>query len=620
MTDLLAPAPDAAPAAGLSTAGSFSADPLSAEPPALLGVTRSFTGRRWQQVPLDERLALALAQSRGLPDMVARALAARGVGLDTVDGFLEPTLRTMLPDPFHLKGMDRAARRIADAVTAGERVAVFGDYDVDGATSAALFIRFLRAAGRDCALYVPDRMREGYGPNAAALRALRDAGAALVVTVDCGVTAFEPLAEAASCGLDVVVVDHHAAEPRLPQAVAVVNPNRIDDDSPHKTLAAVGVTFLVMVAVNRLLRDAGWYKDRPEPDLRAWLDLVALGTVADVVPLTGLNRALVTQGLKVMARRGNPGIAALADVAKVAERPDAYHAGFVLGPRVNAGGRVGASDLGARLLSTDDPLEAAELARRLDGHNAERKAIETQVLNQAIAALEEAGGPRGPLVFAAGEGWHAGVIGIVAARLKERYGMPACVVALADGVGKASGRSVGGIDLGAAVIAARQAGLLINGGGHRMAAGFTVAAERLAELEAFLADRIAHQTAGVVPVPTLRLDGVVTLAGATVELVERLAALAPFGTGNAEPRFALPDARVVRADIVGTDHVRCILSGRDGARLKAIAFRARETALGQGLLTAGSTPVHIAGHLRIDRWNGNSTVQLLIDDAAPALG
>ncbi|AWK87216.1 single-stranded-DNA-specific exonuclease RecJ [Azospirillum thermophilum] len=591
--------------------------------PAFLNITRSLSGKRWQARPYDERMAWALAQGRGLPEIVGRVLAARGVTEEACDDFLDPKLKALLPDPSRFKDMDKAAARIAAAILEGEPVAVFGDYDVDGATSAAVLRRFFRAAGADLRVYVPDRVKEGYGPNGPALLRLKAEGVRLVVTVDCGISAFAALETAAGAGLDVVVLDHHAAEPRLPPAVALVNPNRLDEDGAYRTLCAAGVTFLAVVAINRALRQAGYYRERPEPNLMEWLDLVALGTVCDVVPLTGLNRALVAQGLKVMARRCNPGLAALADVAGVKDKPDAYHAGYVLGPRVNAGGRVGASDLGARLLSTDDPLEAMDLAQKLEAHNAERRAVEQGVLDDAIARLEALSDREAELVFIAGEGWHPGVIGIVASRLKERYSRPACVVALEEGadgtvVGKASGRSVRGVDLGAAVIAARQEGLLIAGGGHRMAAGFTVAGARLGELREFLTGRVREQVEAAPLVPMLQLDGALSVGAATPALVETLGRLGPFGTGNSEPRFALADARVVRADVVGANHVRCFLQGNDGARLKAIAFRALDSALGQALLTGRGTPFHVAGTLRIDRWNGSESVQLLIDDAAPA--
>lgn len=593
--------------------------------PAFLNVAHSLSGKRWQARPYDERLAWGLAQGRGLPEIVGRVLAARGVTEEVCDGFLNPTLKALLPDPSRFKDMDAAAARIARAIQEGEPVAVFGDYDVDGATSAAVMRRFFRAVGADIRVYVPDRMKEGYGPNAPALLRLKAEGVRLVVTVDCGVSAFAALEAAAEAGLDVVVLDHHAAEPRLPPAVALVNPNRLDEDGTYRTLCAAGVTFLTIVAINRALRAAGFYQaqGRAEPNLLDWLDLVALGTVCDVVPLTGLNRALVAQGLKVMARRSNPGLAALADIAGVKDKPDAYHAGYVLGPRVNAGGRVGASDLGARLLSTDDPIEAMELAQKLEAHNAERRAVEQGVLDDALAKLDKHADELAELVFVAGEGWHPGVIGIVASRLKERYSRPTCVIALeqgADGkvIGKASGRSVRGVDLGAAVIAARQEGLLLAGGGHRMAAGFTVAGDKMADLQAFLTGRVAEQVAAAPLVPTLELDGALAVGAANSTLVGTLDKLGPFGTGNAEPRFAITDARVVRADVVGANHVRCILQGNDGARLKAIAFRALDSDLGKALLMGRGSPFHVAGILRIDRWNGTEGVQLLIDDAAPA--
>ena len=452
---------------------------------AFLGVEHSLTGRRWAARLGDERTALAIAQRHGLPDAVSRLLAAREVELEGVPDFLEPTLRKFLPDPSHLKDMDAAVARLVRAVRAGERIVVFGDYDVDGATSSALLLRFFRAVGGNIGVYIPDRRREGYGPNAPALLKLQQEGAAVVVTVDCGVTAFEPLAEARRAGLDLIVIDHHQAEIALPEAIAVVDPNRIDDASPHKQMAAVGVAFLLAVGVNRALREAGWYgADRPEPDLRQWLDLVALGTVCDVVPLTGVNRALVRQGLLVMAQRRNAGLAALADVARLKETPGAYHLGFMLGPRVNAGGRVGQADLGARLLSSDDAHEVGALALRLDEFNAERRAIEREVLDQAIGRIESLYGPDRKGLPAAlvveSEGWHVGVIGIVASRLVERYGRPTFVIGMDGELGKGSGRSVRGVDLGAAVIAARQSGLLVNGGGHAMAAGLTVARERAA--------------------------------------------------------------------------------------------------------------------------------------------
>jgi len=449
---------------------------------------------------------------------------------------------------------------------------------------------------------------------------LQSEGASVIVTVDCGTNAHLPLADAAAAGLEVIVVDHHVAEPLLPCAAAVVNPNRLDEESPHGVLAAVGVAFLLVVAVNRALRQAGWYVgERMEPDLMGWLDLVALGTVCDVVPLAGLNRALVAQGIKVARCNANPGLAALAAVAGINEPLDAYHLGFVLGPRVNAGGRVGAADLGARLLSTDDSMLAADLARRLDEYNRERRDIEAHTLEAAIATVE--GVAQSPvLVFAAEENWHPGVIGIVAARLKERYERPACVVALAEGVGKGSGRSIAGLPLGPAVIAARQAGLLINGGGHAMAAGFTVAAGKIEALREFLVERLGNGLDHERLVPELRVDGALSLGAAQAGLISHIERLAPFGAGNPEPRFAFTRVAVAHAEVVGSGHLRCILADPlDAARLRAIAFRAAGTPLGQFLGETRGITIHLAGHLRRDSWVGGDAVQLFIDDAAPAI-
>lgn len=590
-----------------------------------LYVPRSFSGFAWRPRLEDGREALTLAQRLDLPEIVARAMAGRGIGMAEAEAFLNPTLRALLPDPGHLLDMDRAAKRIADAVSAGERIAVFGDYDVDGATSSALLVRYFRALGRAIDVYIPDRMKEGYGPNGPAMRALAGRGMRLVITVDCGISAFDALAEARDAGLDVVVVDHHVAEERLPAAAAVINPNRLDETSPHRQLAAVGVAFLLVVAVNRELRARSFFaKDRPEPDLMQWLDIVALGTVCDQVRLTGVNRALVAQGLKVMAARANAGLRALADVARLDQKPEAWHLGFMLGPRINAGGRVGRPDLGSRLLACDDDDEARAIALELDAFNAERREIEARVLEQALEQAESQMGPEAgaepAMLFLSGDNWHPGVIGIVASRVIERFHRPVCVAGIDGDLAKGSGRSVPGINLGAAVIAARQEGLLVNGGGHAMAAGFTVARARLDELRVFLCERIARQQAeaGEELGRTLMLDGALSVRAATPELIAKLAALAPFGQGNSEPRFVLPAVRIGKADVVGENHVRMFLTGGDGGRLKAIAFRAADKPLGRALLQAGGLPLHVAGKLRADNWMGRDEVQLLVDDAAPA--
>jgi single-stranded-DNA-specific exonuclease len=584
-----------------------------------LGVERSVCGRRWRLRAGDDAKARAIAERLALPEIVGRLLAQRGIDHDHASSFLSPRLHSLLPDPSHLRDMEVAAARLVRAVREGETIAVLGDYDVDGATSAALLARFFAAVGGLTRIYVPDRLREGYGPNTPALLHLHAQGVRVVVTVDCGTNAHLPLADAAAAGLEVIVVDHHVAEPLLPRAAAIVNPNRLDEESQHGGLAAVGVAFLLAVAVNRALRQEGWYVGgRAEPDLMGWLDLVALGTVCDVVPLAGLNRAFVAQGIKVARRNANPGLAALAAVAGVNEPLDAYHLGFVLGPRVNAGGRIGAPDLGARLLATENPALAANLAQRLDTYNRERREIEARILEAAVSMVERA--PQSPmLVFAAAEDWHPGVIGIVAARLKERYERPACVVALANGVGRGSGRSIAGLSLGPAVIAARQAGLLINGGGHAMAAGFTVAAEKLDALRAFLVERLGDGLDGERLVPELRVDITLSLGAAQTELIGHIERLAPFGAGNPEPRFVLPGVCIVHTEAVGSGHLRCTLADPlDTARLRAIAFRAVGTPLGQFLGETRGATIHVAGHLRRDTWRGGDAVQLLIDDAAPA--
>ena len=522
---------------------------------AFLGVGRSCTGRLWLARPYEERVAQALSQRHGVSDLVARSLSARGVGLDEASSFLEPKLRDLLPDPSRFKDMDKAAARFAEAVKHGEKIAVFGDYDVDGATSSALLLRFTRALGVEAQLYVPDRLREGYGPNAAAMRQLAGDGVKLVICVDCGTTAHEPLAAAREVGLEVIVLDHHASEPVLPPACAVVNPNRIDEDASYGYLAAVGVTYLFVIAANRVLRGGGFYAaGRSEPDLMQWLDLVALGTICDVVKLNGLNRALVAQGLKIAAGRRNAGIAALAQVAGV-RNMDAYAAGFLLGPRVNAGGRVGEASSGAKLLSTDDDSVAVSLAHHLHALNTERREIEARVLHEAeqLTLAEDL-----PMAFVASENWHPGVIGIVASRLKDKFRHPALVVSLDGDIGKGSGRSIGNVDLGAQIIAARQAGLLLNGGGHKMAAGFTVARDKVDALRDFLAARIGQQMKAEPLVPTLTLDGLVAGTVLQPDFVRQIERLGPFGTGNSEPRFALADCKIIRADVVGEKHVSVI--------------------------------------------------------------
>jgi single-stranded-DNA-specific exonuclease len=583
----------------------------------LLDVENSLSGKRWIARDFDERLAMTLSQRLKISELSGRVMAARNVSLDDAKTFLNPTLRDLLPDPNHFKGMIEAVERLKVAIQNEELIAIWGDYDVDGATSSALLRRFLNAVGAKSTIYIPDRLTEGYGPNSQALGLLHEQGVKVVVTVDCGTTSFEPLGHAAELGLDVVVIDHHETEASLPKSVSVINPKRMDEDGRYAHLAAVGMTFIFAVGLNRALRDAGWFaQDRKEPDLRSLLDLVALGTVCDVVPLVGLNRAFVIQGLKVMARRSNPGLAALADVAGVSEAPESYHAGYVLGPRVNAGGRVGESYLGANLLSTDNASQAAEMAAQLHEYNKERQELEQLVLDEAIAQVD--GMEHSSVVIAIGQDWHPGVIGIVASRLKERYSLPACVIALKDGQGHGSGRSITGIDLGKTIIAARQAGHLVKGGGHAMAAGFSVLEDKLEDFKEFLKDRLLLQMSEQDVRPTYKCDGVISPSGVTPALVEELEQIGPFGAGNAQPRFVLENVRVSRSDVVGRDHVRCFLTDGYGVQLKAIAFRALDTELGQALLQHGGRNLHIAGRLKLDTWGGGTSVQFLIDDAVTA--
>jgi len=586
----------------------------------LLDIETSVTGRAWQQRPAEYRLIQAIAQQHNLPEIVARVVVGRGIDLEQAQEFLNPTLRSALPDPSHFKDMDKACARVVEAIQKGQKVAVFGDYDVDGATSSAVLKRFFRALSQDLIIYIPDRIKEGYGPSTKALLDLKARGVDLVITVDCGIVSFEPLKAAKEAGLEVIVIDHHQAEPQLPEAVAVVNPNRLDEEEGFGQLAAVGVAFIFVVGINRLLRQQGWYGGITEPKLMDLLDLVALGTICDVVPLVGVNRALVSQGLKVMAGRGNAGIRALGDIAGINEEPGTYHAGFLIGPRVNAGGRVGRAEVGALILSTDDIHEATELAAELHNYNAERQAIEQMVLEQAMSQVAANIGPGGnvpPVIIAAGKGWHSGVIGIVAGRLKEFYQRPSIVIGIDDnGVGKGSGRSIYGVDLGAAVTAARQTGILSAGGGHAMAAGLTVAEGSIADLEAFMTHRLSKAVGAALKGLSLKLDGVLTPSAVSCDLVDQLNGLGPYGQGNAQPRFALANVTVQYADVVGKDHVKCTLKGGDGAQIKAMAFRSADQPLGQLILKSRGRRIHVAGTLRKNSWNGNVSAEIFIDDAA----
>jgi len=583
----------------------------------LLDITRSLSGRRWVWRAAEDRVGLGIAQRLGLPEILGRLLAARGVGAEAAADFLDPTLRALLPDPSVLADMDLAAARLADAVGRGETVGVFGDYDVDGACSGAVIASFLRGLGCPTLAHVPDRLAEGYGPNLPALQNLIARGATLIVCVDCGTAAGHILAEVQPVA-DVLVLDHHKSDGVPPAVAATVNPNRLDCRSGLGHLCAAAIAFLTVVATVRVLRRAGFFAARPEPDLLALLDLVALATVCDVMPLTGLNRALVAQGLKVMARRGRPGIAALLDVALVRDKPSAMTLGFALGPRINAAGRISEADLGLRLLLCEDPVEARGLAATLDAVNRQRQQVELSMLEAAMQAAEAQASGGHPVVLVAGHEWHPGVVGIVAGRIKERFNRPACVLAVADGVAKGSGRSVPGLDLGAAVIAARQAGILNTGGGHAMAAGFSLPEARLADFHAFLAERLAA-AADLPSVADLSVEGTVAVAGCSMDLAMQIARLAPFGPGNEEPVLILPRARVVRADRVGREAntIRAFVEGEGGmGRLKAMLFRAKDGPLADALLARGGASLHLAGHLRAEEWNGTTTPGFVVADAA----
>ncbi|CUH38670.1 Single-stranded-DNA-specific exonuclease RecJ [Jannaschia seosinensis] len=576
-----------------------------------LGVSKSATGRRW--VGLDatqERLAEAIAQS-GQPHPLARHLARRGILPEDVADFLVPRLRDLLPDPMRLCDMEAAAERLARAAKAGERVAIFADYDVDGGASAALLVWWLRALGQTATIYVPDRIEEGYGPNAAAIGRLAT-DHDLIICVDCGTLSHDALAAAA--GTDVVVLDHHLGGETLPPALAVVNPNRQDEDGSLGHLCAAAVVFLTLVETNRRRRAKGL----SQPNLMEMLDLVGLATVADVAPLIGVNRALVQQGLKVLRGRGRPGLAALADVARMDGPPTSYHLGYLLGPRINAGGRVGAADLGARLLATDDPAEAAALAERLDRLNDERRAIESRVTDAARAQAEARIDAGGALAWAAGDGWHPGVVGIVASRLKEALNRPAVVIGMReDGLGQGSARSVAGVDLGAAVQRLAAEGWLVKGGGHRMAAGLTVEAERVEGAMARLDELLARQGAGESGLRELIVDATLMPGAATRDLVTALECAGPFGQGAAAPRFALPDLCAVHTQAVGDGHLKLTLSG-NGTRIDAIAFRATAEGIAGAIERASGAPIHVAGRLEVNRWQGRESVQLKVEDVALA--
>jgi single-stranded-DNA-specific exonuclease len=561
--------------------------------------------------------ARALAVAGNISDALARILAARDVTADQLEDILNPTLKRLLPEPFVLKDMERAVARVRAAIDAGEKIAVFGDYDVDGSCSSALLASFLATLGHRPRVYIPDRMTEGYGPNADAMRTLREEGATLVVTVDCGATATAAFTAARDAGLDVIVLDHHAVE-TLPPTFAQVNPNQPGDTSNLGYLCATGVTFLFVVALNRQFRDSGWYvaNNAVEPDLRDYVDLVGLATICDVVPLTGINRAFVRAGLAKLSMMSRPGLSALAAIAKTAAPFTPHHLGFTFGPRINAGGRVGKCTLGMELLSTTDGALAQELAQRLDTHNRERQALESMILDTAAAQAATQGNT--PFLLVADEGWHPGVVGIVASRLRERFNKPAFVAGFEGGYGRGSARSIPGIDIGVMVRAAHDAGVIESGGGHAMAAGFSLTPDRLEHFREFLVEQFTNTSAAFDAANELLLDAGIAPSGANTALVCELAKAGPYGAGNPEPLLVVLDARVAFADVVGKDHVKLRVVGGDGARLAAISFRSAETPLGLGMLAARGKRIHLVGRLKEDNWNGRARVQLQVEDAALA--
>lgn len=575
----------------------------------------------WKVRNPDEKSVLTLYQKFGISEILSRLLALREIGIESVNDYLKPTLRRYLPDPYSFLDMAKAVDTVYDALKKDKKICVYGDYDVDGATSSALLKRFFRAIGNNVQVCIPDRIQDGYGLNINAVRKLKKDGAELLITVDCGISAFESIEEANKLGIDVVVIDHHLGSEKLPNAKAVVDPNRLDETTEHKNLAGVGVCYLFCIALNKKLRTEGWYDENVnEPDLVGFLDLVALGTVCDVVPLRGLNRVFVKQGLKVLGRRRNLGIKTLTDVAGVRERISAYHLGFVLGPRINAGGRVGSSDLGSRLLYTEDEFEAAGIAMRLNELNRKRQDIEKEVLQDAIFKIENCGLNNFPFIFVSDENWHEGVIGIVASRLKERYNKPVAVISVTDGIAKSSVRSVHGVDIGSAIIEAKMKDIVLEGGGHCMAGGFTAKANRLEELHKFVCDKLRKDIEFYISNKEKNVDLVLECGSVTVDLAKEIEKLGPYGAGNHKPKIILKNVAIIKSDLIGKDknHIRCIIAGDNFLNLStgipAMLFRIDKEEVLYSALSKAGKKVHLLGEISINRWMGHEKVQFIIED------
>ncbi|MGL9718758.1 MAG: single-stranded-DNA-specific exonuclease RecJ [Wolbachia sp.] len=567
---------------------------------------RSITNALWRLQEADQREILTLTQKFELPEILAKALVIRGVSVESAGNFLYPLIRSLLPDPFHLLDMDKAVCRIIRAINNSENIAIFGDYDVDGATSSALINRYLRTIGIRSIIYIPDRVNEGYGLNADALLQLKKKGIDLCISVDCGTLAYQPIEDAKNFGLDIIVIDHHLGTEKLPSAVAVVNPNRLDESSPYTNLAAVGVSFLLIVALNKSLREQGFFTNRKEPDLFDLLDLVALGTVCDVMQITGLNRAFVSQGLKVMSARKNVGLRVLFDALGILEKPSVSRLGFNIGPCINAGGRIGEASLGARLLSTENEEEVHSIALKLIDLNNTRKMMENEAILEATTQAEKFVKSGANFIMVSGN-WHQGIIGIIASRLKERFHLPTIVISLNNEIGKASCRSIPGIDIGAAVLSAKFINLIIEGGGHSMAAGFAIKEDKINDLYDFFTERFAHFTHN----KALKADGIITAKAINLSLWNQLRRLEPFGVGNPEPRFIIQGAKIRKPEVIGVDHIKCFIAD-DNAMVRAIAFRSANTHLGSAIMKGNVEA--ILGKISMNYWNGNEFVQFLIED------
>lgn len=580
----------------------------------------SLNGFRWRLFNPDERFVQAVCQKYNLPDIIAKIINSRKVPFEKTDTYISPQIKSLLPSPFILKDMDKAVNRIVRAIESNEAIGIFGDYDVDGATSSSILYKFLYDVGvKNIQIFIPDRQNDGYGLSSDGLKKLMSAGCTLVVAVDCGITGFDAVDLANQMDLDIVIADHHEAEVGIPNAVAVVDPKRVDDDSGLTYLAACGVVFLLTVALNKTLRERGFYKKKgiEEPDLFSYLDLVALGTVCDVVPLVGVNRAFVSVGVKVMARRQNIGLKSLCDVSGVSTSPSIYHLGYVLGPRINAGGRVGNSSIAAQLLTTRNPLTADSLAQKLNNFNLERKDIEASVLEQAFQKVSSELKPDDNFIFVSGNNWHTGVIGIIAGRLKERYNLPTCVATIDEnGIANGSGRSIPEIDLGSAIIKAKEIGILKEGGGHSMAAGFTLEESKIEEFKKFLHDYIESSTKSQKIIPVLNIDSVIDITGINNELINKLKILEPFGTANEEPRFAILNAKLTGSDAIGGGNIRCYFASDNGKSISAICYKAVDTEVGEVLLSEVGSRFKLAGKIRANDWNGKHYIQFIIDDVA----